>query len=324
MAQIDLAESREGSFKASLKITRMNTDVILTCAVTGAGDSTAKNPNVPITPQQIAQSCVEAAQAGASIAHVHVRDPETGGISHKTEHFREVADRVRSSGTDIVLNFTAGGGGDLVPELLGEAGRRSLRAGAGSDLQTPAERHAPVAELLPELCTLDCGSYNFADMVYLNTTGWLREHAALVQAAGVKPELECFDLGQVWFARQLIEEGLISGRPMFQLCLGIAWGAEADPAVLLTMRDRLPADAIWSAFSIGRMQMPLVAQAMLAGGHCRVGLEDNLYLERGVRASNGALVEKAVGIIEALGGRVMTPQQARNHLGLRGADEAVQ
>lgn len=189
----------------------MNSEVILTCAVTGAGDSTAKNPNVPITPQQIAQSCVDAAKAGASIAHVHVRDPETGAISHKTEHFREVVDRVRAR-TSCSTSPPA------VAATCAGAAARAVHAG------------------LRQL--------QLADMVYLNTTDWLREHAALVQAAGVKPELECFDLGQVWFARQLIEEGLISGRPRFQLCLGIAWGAEADPAVLLTMCDRLPADAI--------------------------------------------------------------------------------
>jgi uncharacterized protein (DUF849 family) len=216
-----------------------------------------------------------------------------------------------------VLNFTAGGGGDLFPELVGDPDHREIRAVAGSDLQTPSERHAPIAELLPEICTLDCGSLNFGDMVYLNTADWLREHAALVQAAGVKPELECFDLGHVWYARQLIDEGLIDADPLFQLCLGIPWGAEAEPGTLLTMRDRLPANAHWAAFGIGRMQMPMVAQAMIAGGHCRVGLEDNLYLSRGVKADNAGLVDKAVGIIEALGGSVMSPRDTRAHLGLR-------
>lgn len=299
----------------------MNQNVILTCAVTGAGDTAAKNPNVPVKPAEIATACIEAAQAGASIAHIHVRDPETGAHSHKSEYFREITDRVRDSDTDVVLNFTAGGGGDLFPELIGDGDDRQIRAAAGSDLQSPSERHAPIGELLPEICTLDCGSLNFGDMVYLNSADWLREHAALVQAAGVKPELECFDLGHVWFARQLIDEGLIDDDPLFQLCLGIPWGAEAEPQTLLAMRDRLPANANWAAFGIGRMQMPMVAQAMIAGGHARVGLEDNLYLSRGVKADNASLVAKAAGIIETLGGSVMAPQATRNHLRLRGASQ---
>ncbi|MBZ9537342.1 3-keto-5-aminohexanoate cleavage protein [Modicisalibacter tunisiensis] len=290
----------------------MNSRVILTCAVTGAGDTTAKNPHVPVTPAEIAEAAVEAARAGASVAHIHVRDPETGGISHSTEHFREVVERVREADTDIVLNLTAGGGGDWVPHP-----DDPYRGGPGSDMQTPAERHAPVGALLPELCTLDCGSLNFGDAVYINTADWLREHARLVQAAGVKPELECFDLGHVWFARQLQAEGLLDGDPLFQLCLGIPWGAEADTETMLAMRNKLPANANWAAFGIGRAQMPMVAQAMLLGGHARVGLEDNLYLRKGVKASNGQLVEKAAGLIDSLGARVMTPAETRAHLKLR-------
>ncbi len=290
----------------------MNRNVILTCAITGAGDTTGKSPNVPITPKQIADSCIEAARAGASVAHIHVRDPETGGISHSLEHYREVMDRVREADTDIVMNITAGGGGDWIPDV-----EDPTRGGPGTDMQTPAQRHEPVAELLPELCTLDCGSLNFDNMVYVNTADWLREHARLVQAAGVKPELECFDLGHVWFARQLQQEGLIDGDPLFQLCLGIPWGAEADTETMLAMRSKLPKDANWAAFGIGRHQMPMVAQAMLLGGHARVGLEDNLLLEKGVLATNGSLVEKAGGIIDALGGRIMTPAETRAHLKLR-------
>lgn len=313
-------QAREPSDHAKEAI--MKSNVILTCAVTGAGDTTGKSEHVPVTPVQIADAVIEAAQAGASVAHIHVRDPATGGISHDTDKFREVVARVKDSGTDIVLNFTAGGGGDLIPELTGDYATREIRAGAGSDLQTPAERHAPIAELLPEICTLDCGSLNFGEMVYLNSTTWLREHAALIQETDVRVEMECFDLGHVWFARQLIKEGLIKHAPLFQLCLGIPWGAEATPSTLLAMRDHLPDDAEWAAFGIGRMQMPMVAQSVIADGHCRVGLEDNLYLEKGVKATNGSLVEKAIGIIEALGARVMTPQETRNHLGLRGADPA--
>ncbi|MDN3526311.1 3-keto-5-aminohexanoate cleavage protein [Halomonas sabkhae] len=293
----------------------MNRNVILTCAVTGAGDTTAKNPNVPVTPRQIADSCIEAARAGASIAHIHVRDPQTGGISHSLDHFREVMERVRESDTDIVMNITAGGGGDWIPDT-----EDPTRGGPGTDIQTPTQRHEPVGELLPELCTLDCGSLNFSDMVYINTADWLREHARLVQAAGVKPELECFDLGHIWFARQLQQEGLIDGDPLYQLCLGIPWGAEADTETMLAMRNKLPAGANWAAFGIGRQQMPMVAQAALLGGHARVGLEDNLMLKKGVLATNGELVDKASGIIDGLGGRIMTPAETRAHLGLRDPD----
>ncbi|MBD3897963.1 3-keto-5-aminohexanoate cleavage protein [Halomonas sp. ML-15] len=290
----------------------MNRNVILTCAVTGAGDTTAKSDRVPVTPRQIADDCIAAAQAGASIAHIHVRDPATGGISHSVDHFREVMERVREADVDIVMNITAGGGGDWFPDA-----QDPTRGGPGTDIQTPAQRHEPVSELLPELCTLDCGSLNFGDMVYVNPADWLREHARLVQAAGVKPELECFDLGHVWFARQLQQEGLIDGDPLYQLCLGIPWGAEADTETMLTMRNKLPHNAHWAAFGIGRQQMPMVAQAVLLGGHARVGLEDNLYLKKGVLASNGQLVEKAASLIDNLGARVMTPAETRTHLKLR-------
>ncbi|MBY6207072.1 MULTISPECIES: 3-keto-5-aminohexanoate cleavage protein [Halomonas] len=290
----------------------MNRNVILTCAVTGAGDTTGKSPKVPVTPKQIANDCIEAAKAGASIAHIHVRDPETGGVSHSLDHFREVMERVREADTDIVMNITAGGGGDWIPDS-----QDPTRGGPGTDIQTPAQRHEPVGELLPELCTLDCGSLNFGDMIYVNSADWLREHARLVQAAGVKPELECFDLGHVWFARQLQAEGLIDGDPLYQLCLGIPWGAEADTETMLTMRNKLPANANWAAFGIGRHQMPMAAQAVMLGGHARVGLEDNLYLEKGVLASNAQLVEKAGSLINHLGGKVMTPAETRDFLKLR-------
>ena len=290
----------------------MNKNVILTCAVTGAGDTTGKNPNVPITPEQIANDCITAAKAGASVAHIHVRDPETGGISHSQAHFSEIMARVRDSGVDIVMDITAGGGGDWIPDA-----QDPTRGGPGTDIQTPAQRHEPVGELLPELCTLDCGSLNFGDMVYVNPADWLREHARLVQAAGVKPELECFDLGHVWFARQLQQEGLIDGDPLYQLCLGIPWGAEADTESMLAMRNKLPENAHWAAFGIGRHQMPMVAQAVLLGGHARVGLEDNLFLKKGILATNGQLVEHAATLIDNLGGRVMTPAETRAHLNLR-------
>ncbi|MFB4203505.1 3-keto-5-aminohexanoate cleavage protein [Arhodomonas sp. KWT2] len=294
----------------------MNRDVIISCAVTGAGDTPGKHPGVPVTPAAIAKAAVEAARAGAAIAHIHVRDPDTGAPSHDPALYREVVERVRAADTDVVLNITAGGGGDWVPSAEDPS-----RGGPGTSLQTPAERHAPVAELRPEICTLDCGTYNAGDAVYLSTAPWLREQAGLIQASGVKPELECFDLGQVRFARQLVSEGLIDGDPLFQLCLGIPWGAEADPETMLAMRNKLPANASWTAFGIGRLQMPMAAQSVLLGGHVRVGLEDNLYLDKGVFASNAQLVERAAGIITRLGARAVTPMDARRMLGLRNPHE---
>jgi len=293
-------------------VEHMNRNVIVSCAVTGAGDTVGKHPSIPVTPGQIADACIEAAKAGAAIAHIHVRDPETGAPSHDVDLYREVVERVRSSDTDVALNITAGGGGDWFP---GE--EDPARPGPGTMLQTPRERHAPVAELLPEICTLDCGSYNFADNVYVSTAPWLREQAKLIQDSGVKPEIECFELGHIRMAKQLIAEGLVDDDPMFQLCLGIPWAAEADPDTMLAMRNQLPNNAIWAAFGVGRMQMPMAAQAVLMGGNVRVGLEDNLYLSKGVFGSNGQLVEKAVNIIEQLGARAVTPTEARDMLGLR-------
>lgn len=294
----------------------MNREVIVSCAVTGAGDATRKNPNVPVTPKEIADSAIEAAEAGAAVAHIHVRDPETGEGSNDPELFREVVERIRSSETDVIINLTAGGGGDFFPS------DDDPSVGApGTNVQSPEERHAHVGELLPEMCTLDCGSYNFADFVYLNTEGWIRRQAALIQGAGVKPEIECFELGHVRLARQLIEEGLVDHPPFFQLCLGIPWGAEANTETMHAMRDALPTEVqdegSWCGFGVGRMQIPMAAQSVLLGGNVRVGLEDNLYLERGVLATNGALVERAVGVIESLGARPLNPAEAREKLGLK-------
>ena len=290
----------------------MNNEVIITCPVTGAGDTTGKHSGVPVTPEQIADAAIEAAKAGAAIAHIHVRDPETGKGTNDPALFREVVERIRESDTDVVINLTAGGGGDFFPNDENPA------VGApGTDVQTPEERHIHVAELLPELCTLDCGSYNFADFVYLNPEDWVRRQAKLIQESGVKPELECFDLGHIRLAWQLIEEGLVDAPPLFQLCLGIPWAAEANADTMLAMRNMLPEGANWVGFGVGRAQMPMVAQSVLLGGHVRVGLEDNLYLEKGVFATNAQLVEKATGIVEALGARVLTPAESREKLGLK-------
>ncbi|KGP71401.1 3-keto-5-aminohexanoate cleavage protein [Pontibacillus yanchengensis] len=290
----------------------MTNKVLLTAAVTGAGDTTEKNPNVPITPKEIADSAIASAKAGATIAHVHARDPKTGGISHDIEHYREIVERIRESETDVIINITSGGGGDFIPSLATPSA-----GGDGTDIQTPEERHEPVGELLPEMCTLDCGSTNFGNMIYMSPTDWLRKQAKLIQESGVKPELECFDTGHIRFAKQLIQEGLIDGDPMFQFCLGIPWGAEADAETMMYMKNRLPENAHWSAFGIGRMQMPVAAQSALLGGNVRVGLEDNMYLSKGVLASNEQLVDKAVTMLAGHGMEPMTPQEAREYLNLR-------
>jgi uncharacterized protein (DUF849 family) len=291
----------------------MNHEVLLTCAVTGGGDTAGKSEHVPVTPKQIADAAIQAAKAGASIAHCHVRDPETGQNAFRTELFREVVERIRESDTDIVINLTGGNGGGIVidDDKPGEWQE-------GSDLTTPEGRVAHAVELLPEICSLDTGSINFADnIVYLGHKGAIRKMARRMQAAGVKPEIEVFDVGPIVMASQLVEEGVIDAPPLFQFCLGIGPNAPTDTKVLLAMRDLLPQGAVWSSFGISRHQMPMVAKSVVLGGNVRVGLEDNLYLERGVLANNGQLVEKAVGIIEHLGARVLTPAEAREKLNLR-------
>jgi uncharacterized protein (DUF849 family) len=290
----------------------MKNKVLLTAAVTGAGDTTGISDLVPVTPKEIAASAIESAKAGATVAHIHARDPKTGGVSHDMDHYREIVDRIRDSEVDVVINITAGGGGDFIPSLDTPAA-----GGNGTFIQTPEERHKPVGELLPEMCTLDCGSVNFGDTIYMSPTEWLRDHARLIQKSGVKPELECFDTGHLRFAKQLINEGLIDGDPMFQFCLGIPWGAEADAETIMYFKNRLPENAHWSAFGIGRMQLPIAMQTAMLGGNIRVGLEDNLYLTRGVPARNEQLVDKAVEMLHSNGIEVMTPQEARVYYELR-------
>ncbi|WP_117170036.1 3-keto-5-aminohexanoate cleavage protein [Paraliobacillus sediminis] len=285
--------------------------ILLTAAVTGAGDTTSKSSHVPVTPKEIAEAAIESAKAGATVAHVHARDPKTGGVSQDINHYREIVDRIRDSETDVIINITAGGGGDFIPSLDTPAA-----GGDGTAIQTPKERHKPIGDLLPEMCTLDCGSVNFGDMIYMSPTNWLREQAKLIQQSGVKPELECFDTGHLRFAKQLVKEGLITGDPMFQFCLGIPWGAEADVETMIYLKDRIPEHAHWSAFGIGRMQMPIVTQAALLGGNVRVGLEDNLYLSKGVLARNDQLVDKAIKMLNGNGVEIMSPQEAREQYGL--------
>ncbi len=292
----------------------INREVVITCALTGAADTVGRHPAIPVTPEQIAAAAVEAAGAGAAVVHIHVRDPATGGPSRDPALYREVVDRIRSASVDVVINLTAGMGGDL---MIGPEDD-PLRFGPGTDLVGAEERLKHVAELLPEICTLDCGSLTFGDgsLVYVSTPDQLRIGARRIQELGVRPELEIFDTGNLWFAKTLIDQGLIDHPPLIQLCHGIPYGMPADPRLLAVVRDMLPEGAHWAAFAIGRMQMPFVAQAVLLGGHVRVGLEDNLYLDRGIFASNGALVERAVSIVEKLGARVLTAAEAREKLKL--------
>jgi uncharacterized protein (DUF849 family) len=290
----------------------MNREVIVTCAVTGSGDSVGKHPDIPVTPQQIAEAAIEAARAGAAIVHCHVREPETGQPSRKVEYYAEVVERIRASDVDAVINLTAGMGGDFFPKEDNPA-----EAGPGSDIVPALERLAHVEALRPEICSLDCGTLNFGDGTYVSTVPMLRTMAGKIKELGVKPELECFDSGHVWFANQLIKDGLVEDPPLFQICLGIPWGAPATTAAMKTMAEMVPPGANWTAFAIAAMEMPMVAQSVLLGGHVRVGLEDNLYLERGVFASNAQLVEKAIKIIELLGARAVGPAAAREKLGLR-------
>jgi uncharacterized protein (DUF849 family) len=294
----------------------MNRDVFITCAVTGSGDTVDKHPGVPVTPQQIAEAAIEAAKAGAAIAHMHVRDPKTGKAARRVELYAEVVDRIRSANVDVIINLTAGMGGDLV---FG-AGENPLPLDpAGTDMVGPTERLAHVAQLLPEICTLDCGTMNFAlgDYVMTNTPSTLRAMARQVQALGVRPELEVFDFGHLVFVKQLISEKLIDDPCMIQLCMGIPYGAPDDPLTLMALVNQLPPGAVFSAFSIGRNQLPYAAMAALAGGNVRVGLEDNLFLDRGVLASNGQLVERAATIVTNMGARVLGPAEVRAKLKLR-------
>ena len=293
----------------------MNFEVVVTCAVTGAGDTVDRHPGVPVTPGQIADAAIEAARAGAAIVHVHVRDPETGKGSRELGLFREAVERIRASDTDVVINLTSGMGGDWTPSRDDPA-----MPGPGTDMVGPAERLAHVAALRPEICSIDCGTMNFGngDEIYISTPACLRAMAESVRDWGVKPELEVFELGHVRFARQMIAEGLVKEPPMFQICLGIPWGADQSVDTMKAMKDALPAGAVWAGFGISRMQMPMAAAAVAMGGHVRVGLEDNLYLERGVLATNAQLVERVVGIIERMGARAVSPAEAREKLGLRG------
>ncbi|GGH58091.1 3-keto-5-aminohexanoate cleavage protein [Frigidibacter albus] len=292
-----------------------NREVFITCAVTGSGATQDRSPHVPRSPAQIAAAAIDAARAGAAIVHCHVRDPETGKPARDPALYREVTERIRDSDTDVVLNLTAGMGGDMI--FGGIEAPLPLNP-AGTDMIGATARVAHVAECLPEICTLDCGTMNFAeaDYVMTNTPGMLRAMGGMMTKLGVCPEIEAFDTGHLWFARQLVEEGTLAGPALVQLCMGVPWGAPNDLNTFLAMVNAIPAGWNWSAFSLGRNQMDYVAAAVLAGGNVRVGLEDNLWLGKGQLATNAQLVERAVTVIEGMGSRVIGPEAVRSRLGL--------
>jgi uncharacterized protein (DUF849 family) len=293
----------------------MREKVFITAAITGSGNTQDRSALVPRSPEQIADAAIAAAKAGAAIVHCHVRDPESGAPSRLRSLYREVTDRIRQSDTDMVLNLTAGMGGDLV---FGPVDAPLPLRDKATDMAGAAERVAHIAECRPEICTLDCGTMNFAeaDYVMTNTPGMLRAMAGMMQEIGVRVEVEAFDTGHLWLAKQLVKEGLITDPVLVQLCMGVPWGAPDDLNTFMAMVNNVPDDWVFSAFSLGRHQMPYVAAAVLTGGNVRVGLEDNLYLERGVLATNAQLVDKAASLIEKMGVELMSPQQVRDELRL--------
>ncbi len=293
----------------------MNREVFITCAVTGSGSTQDRSPHVPRSPAEIAASAIDAAKAGAAVVHCHVRDPDTGAPSRDLAYYREVTDRIRDAEVDVVLNLTAGMGGDMV---FGSASAPLPLNVDGTDMVGASERVAHIAECLPEICTLDCGTMNFAeaDYVMTNTPGTLRAMGGMMTKLGVKPEIEAFDTGHLWFAKELVKEGVLDGPALVQLCMGVPWGAPDDMNTFMAMVNNVPHDWTWSAFSLGRHQMPFVAASVLAGGNVRVGLEDNLMLGKGVLATNAQLVERAVTIIESMGALVIGPEAVRLRLGL--------
>jgi uncharacterized protein (DUF849 family) len=287
--------------------------IIITCAVTGGADSTKQSPHVPVTPEQIANEAIAAAKAGAAIVHIHVRDPQTGKGSMENAHYREVVKRIRDSKVNVLINLTTGPGAAYTPSP-----EDPRRATEGSTISKPERRVEHILELRPDICSLDIATMNFGEYVFMNTPAHLRRMAEMINESGVKPELEVFDVGQVRLAVDMIEKGVLKSPPLFQLCLGIAWGAPATTEAMTLMKNMLPRDAVWAAFGISRAEFHMAAQAVILGGHVRVGLEDNLYIERGKLApGNAALVQRAVEIIRALGEEPASVSQAREILGLR-------
>ncbi len=293
----------------------MNREVFITCAVTGSGATQDRSPHVPRSPEQIADSAIDAAKAGAAIVHCHVRDPETGTPRRDVDLYREVTERIREAEIDVVLNLTAGMGGDMT---FGSTEHPLPLNEAGTDMAGAAERVKHVAECLPEICTLDCGTMNFAeaDYVMTNTPGMLQAMGSMMTALGVKPEIEAFDTGHLWYAKQLVKDGILDSPALVQLCMGVPWGAPDDLNTFMAMVNNVPEDWTFSAFSLGRNQMAYAAAAVLAGGNVRVGLEDNLWLGKGALATNAQLVERAATIVENMGARVIGADEVRAKLGL--------
>ena len=289
-------------------------NIFITCAITGSGSTQDLSSNVPRSPKQISDSAIAAAKAGAAVVHCHVRDPKTGVPSRDPRLYRELTDRIRDSKTDVILNLTAGMGGDM---FFGPPSA-PLPLKNETDMGSAESRMEPIADCLPEICTLDCGSMNFGegDYVMTNTPDMLRTMGSMMTALGIKPEIEAFETGHLWFAKQLVKEGVIESPALVQLCMGVPWGAPNDLNTYMAMVNNIPSDWYWSSFSISRDQMPYVAASVLAGGNVRVGLEDNIWLEKGVLATNESLVKKATTIIEAMGSTLMSPQQVRDLLGL--------
>ncbi len=296
----------------------MNHEVMITCAITGDDTKVTKSPHCPITPEGIAGAAIDAAKAGAAMVHIHVRNPETGAFSMESKHYRAVVKLIRESKVDVLVNLTCGMGGYI---YVGDNGMKDTPA-PGTDFVSQEDRMRHIIDLCeeglyrPDVATLDCGSLNFGDTnrAYISTPNYLRKGAGILRDLKVKAELEIFDTGNLWFTQQMIKEGLVPDPPLIQLCCGIPYGVPADTGHLLAMVNALPAGSVWTSFGISRMQMPWVAQSILLGGNVRVGLEDNLYLSRGVYASNAQLVEKARTIIEAMGAKIITPAQARERL----------
>jgi uncharacterized protein (DUF849 family) len=285
--------------------------LVVTVAVTGAIGDRSKHPYLPITPEEIANSAVDACSAGASVAHIHVRDPATGEPSMAFELYQEVFERIRGA-SDIVINLTTGAGARIIPDDSNPVGLDS-----GTTWSSPERRTEHVIKLRPELCSLDIGSMNFGPRLFANLVPHVEDMARRIKDAGVKPELEVFDMGHIAIGYQLLEKGLVDSPPIFQLCLGIQWGIPATTKNMLLMREALPPEAIWAGFGIGPASFPMVAQSALLGGNVRVGFEDNFYLSRGIRAeSNAQLVEKAVDILKALDREPASPQEAREILAL--------
>ena len=293
----------------------MNREVFITCAVTGSGSTQDRSKFVPRSPKEIAESSIEAAKAGAAVVHCHVRDPETGEPSRNIAYYREVTDIIRAADVDVILNLTAGMGGDMV---FGSVEKPLPYSQSETDMVGASERVQHLVECLPEICTLDCGTMNFAeaDYVMTNTPGMLRAMAKMMTDLDIRPEIEAFDTGHLWFAKQLVKEGLIKDPVMVQLCMSVPWGAPDDLNTLLAMVNNVPKEWTFSAFSLGRNQMPYVATSILAGGNVRVGLEDNLFLDKGVLATNAQLVERACKIINSMGAKIIGPSEVRKKLKL--------